>query len=222
MNQNKYIQILKYFILLIFLLGAVSCMKAGSGKFPFLFNSNVTPYTPADLGIPTPSPDSPLATLPAISDGERTAIEDTLKTMNDMGYMSQEYFQKSSIAAWDNIRYVPLNDQELDAKIENAINGTPFTPKTPASKEILLQRESKLADNFYAGLQAKLPALTDQEIINVRKQLTMTLVLTRVQMDYNDPVNGLPTEFLIMARDKAVALRQKVNEELIKRKITQL
>ncbi|WP_246838658.1 hypothetical protein [Leptospira stimsonii] len=49
----------------------------------------------------------------------------------------------------------------------------------------------------------------------------MTLAITRIQMDYNDPT-GLPQEFLIMARDKVVTLRQKVNLELIKRGVTQI
>ncbi|RHX89448.1 hypothetical protein DLM75_14860 [Leptospira stimsonii] len=186
-----------------------------------MFAAGVTPYTPADLGIPTPPPGSPLATLPAISDNERATIEETLRAMNEMGYLSQEYFQKSSIAAWESIRYVPINDQELDAKIENAINGTSYTPKSAPPKEHLFQRESKLADDFYTKIQAQFPTLTNQELINVRKQLTMTLAITRIQMDYNDPA-GLPQEFLLMARDKAVALRQKVNLELIKRGVTQI
>ncbi|WP_246838657.1 hypothetical protein [Leptospira stimsonii] len=109
-NSKNTIPFLLYINLLIFLVFSSTCIKPNSGKLPSLFAAGVTPYSPADLGIPTPPPGSPLATLPAISDNERAAIEETLRAMNEMGYLSQEYFQKSSIAAWDSIRYVPIND----------------------------------------------------------------------------------------------------------------
>ena len=46
--------------------------------------------------------------------------------------------------------------------------------------------------------------------------------MIRFVIDYGDPDNGIPMAFLVMAREKAVAIRQKVNEELIARGVNQL
>jgi hypothetical protein len=46
--------------------------------------------------------------------------------------------------------------------------------------------------------------------------------MIRFIIEYIDPENGIPMPFLVMAREKAVAIRQKVNEELIRRGVNQL
>ncbi|WP_167545904.1 hypothetical protein [Leptospira kirschneri] len=46
--------------------------------------------------------------------------------------------------------------------------------------------------------------------------------MIRFMIDYGNTPNGIPTSFLIMAREKAVAIRQKVNLELIKRDVKSL
>lgn len=54
MNQirSTYFKILEYSIIVF--IGVLGCIKPSSGKFPPLFLSSVTPYTPADFGYRNP------------------------------------------------------------------------------------------------------------------------------------------------------------------------
>ncbi|EMK23776.1 hypothetical protein [Leptospira kirschneri] len=215
-----YFKILEYSI--IILIGIVGCIKPGSGKFPPLFLSSVTPYTPADLGIETPAAGSPLATLPAISDKERESIEEAFRLMNENGQLDQKFVKESSMASRELLFNRPLSDTELEAKVEAELKGESYpTPTYGAEQQILLQ-ESQAADVFYGRVEADLPNMTVPQLIKVRENFTLSLVMIRFMIDYGNTPNGIPTSFLIMAREKAVAIRQKVNLELIKRDVKSL
>ncbi|EKO13840.1 hypothetical protein [Leptospira kirschneri] len=215
-----YFKILEYSI--IILIGIVGCIKPGSGKFPPLFLSSVTPYTPADLGIETPAAGSPLSTLPAISDKERESIEEAFRLMNENGQLDQKFVKESSMASRELLFNRPLSDTELEAKVEAELKGESYpTPTHGAEQQILLQ-ESQAADVFYGRVEADLPNMTVPQLIKVRENFTLSLVMIRFMIDYGNTPNGIPTSFLIMAREKAVAIRQKVNLELIKRDVKSL
>ncbi|MCG6169997.1 LA_3478 family PerA/PerB upregulated protein [Leptospira sanjuanensis] len=226
MDQNRNIQSLKYSIFIIFIIvcsfATAACIKPGSGKLPPLFASNVTPYSPSDLGIPTPTPDSPLATLPAISDNERASIEEAFRMMNENGQLDQKFVKESSMASKDVLFNRPLSDSELEAKVEAELKGQSVPTPTYGTEQQILQQESQAADVFYGKVANDLPGMTVPQLIKVRENFTLSLVMIRFMMDYGDPATGIPTSFLIMAREKAVAIRQKVNLELIKRGVKNL
>lgn len=221
MNQ-QYILKLKYIAFIIFLSVAANCIKSNSGKLPPLFNANVTPYTPEDLGIPTPPPGSPLATLPAISDNERAAIEESFRMMNENGQLDQKFVQESSIASKDVLFNRELTDAELEAKVETEIKGQSYNVSVASTEQQVLQRESLAADAFYGRIESDLKNMTVPQLIKVRENFTLSLVMIRFMIDYGSNANGIPISILNMSRTKAVAIRQKVNEELIRRGVTSL
>ena len=57
---------------------------------------------------------------------------------------------------------------------------------------------------------------------DMKKIFTVTLVMIRMQKDFNDPVNEIPDEMLEMGKEKAVNIRQFINAELIRRGITNI
>lgn len=221
-TRFKHILIFKYTFYLIFFTVSSACIKPNSGKLPSLFAAAVTPYSPADLGIPTPPPGSPLATLPAISDNERAAIEETLKMMNENGQLDQKFVKESSMASRDVLFNRPLSDTELEAKVEAELKGESYPVPTYGTEQQILQTESQAADAFYGRIAGDLKTMTVPELIKVRENFTLSLVMIRFMMDYGNTPNGIPTSFLIMSREKAVTIRQKVNEELVKRGVTSI
>ena len=64
--------------------------------------------------------------------------------------------------------------------------------------------------------------MTDEQLINLRLKLTISLVVIRMQLDYRDVENGIPEEILLMVRKKTLELRIRINEELIKRGVTKI
>ncbi|EMJ52913.1 putative lipoprotein [Leptospira interrogans serovar Valbuzzi str. Duyster] len=222
MNQirSTYFKILEYSIIVF--IGVLGCIKPSSGKFPPLFLSSVTPYTPADLGIETPVADSPLETLPAISDKERESIEEAFRLMNENGQLDQKFVKESSIASRDLLFNRPLSDAELEAKVEAELKGQSYPTPTYGTEQQILLQESQAADVFYDRVETDLPNMTVPQLIKVRENFTLSLVMIRFMIDYGNTPNGIPASFLIMAREKAVAIRQKVNLELIKRGVKSL
>ncbi|PJZ57315.1 LA_3478 family PerA/PerB upregulated protein [Leptospira barantonii] len=221
MNPQNILKF-KYIIFLIFLFVEANCIKSNSGKLPPLFSANVTPYTPADLGIPTPPPGSPLATLPAISDNERAAIEESFRMMNENGQLDQKFVQESSIASKDVLFNRELTDAELEAKVDTELKGQSYNVSVASTEQQVLQRESLAADEFYGRIEGDLKNMTVPQLIKVRENFTLSLVMIRFMIDYGNNANGIPISILNMSRTKAVAIRQKVNEELIKRGVTSL
>ncbi|WP_425268657.1 LA_3478 family PerA/PerB upregulated protein [Leptospira brenneri] len=222
MQKTNPVLNLKNVVLLLFIVFFINCIESNSGKVPPLITANVTPYTPGDLGIPTPPADSPLATLPAISNNERAAIEETFQMMAENGQLDQKFVKESSVASRNLLMNRPLTDAELEARVEAELKGQSYPVPTYGSEQAVLQKESEAADAFYGRIASDLPTLTVPELVKVRENFTLSLVMIRFMIDYGTTDNGIPTSFLIMAREKAVAIRQKVNEELIKRGVTTL
>lgn len=147
-SRTKHIQIIKYSVFIIFLTAFVDCIKPNSGKAPPLFASNVTPYTPADLGIDTPPADSPLSTLPAISDSERNAIEEAFRLMNENGQLDQKFVKESSMASREMFSPT-VNRHRVGSKGGNRTKRpvlsdvharnrtTNFTPRKPGRRRFL-------------------------------------------------------------------------------------
>ncbi|RHX91383.1 hypothetical protein DLM76_16765 [Leptospira yasudae] len=212
----------KYIIFIIFLSSATNCIKSNSGKVPPLFTANVTPYTPENLGIPTPPAGSPLATLPAISDNERAAIEESFRTMNENGQLDQKFVKESSAASKEVLFNRELTDAELEAKVDAELKGQSYNVSVASTEQQVLQRESLAADAFYGRIEGDLKNMTVPQLIKVRENFTLSLVMIRFMIDYGNTPNGIPISILNMSRTKAVAIRQKVNEELIKRGVTSL
>ncbi|EMY78595.1 hypothetical protein LEP1GSC060_3957 [Leptospira weilii serovar Ranarum str. ICFT] len=221
-SRTKHIQIIKYSVFIIFLTAFVDCIKPNSGKAPPLFASNVTPYTPADLGIDTPPADSPLSTLPAISDSERNAIEEAFRLMNENGQLDQKFVKESSMASREMFFNRPLTDTELEAKVETELKGQSYPTSTHGTEQQILLQESQAADVFYGKVENDLPNMTVPQLVKVRENFTLSLVMIRFIIDYGNTPDGVPISFLVMAREKAVAIRQKVNLELIKRDVKSL
>jgi hypothetical protein len=200
-----------------------ACINKSDSKTPPLIPGEVKPYSPADIGLtgPDPSDNTAQAALPVISEGERKAIYNALMEMEQMGMMNEEFLQKSSKAAYDTMKFQPLSDSELDTKIDNEMNGITTPPKAVRSNAEILARESAEGDRFFARFTNDLPNLTNQQLIDTRKNLTVTLAMIRLQMDHNGP-DGLPEEFYLMAKTKTINLRQKITEELIRRGVTSI
>ena len=222
MLKSKTILNFKIAVSLLLIAVFINCIESNSGKVPPLFTASVTPYTPGDLGIPTPPANSPLATLPAISNSERAAIEEAFQMMSENGQLDQKFVKESSIASRDLLMNRPLTDTELEARVEAELKGETYPVPSYGSEQAILEKESQAADAFYGRVASDLPSLTIPELVKARENFTLSLVMIRFMMDYGTIEKGIPTSFLMMAREKAVAIRQKVNEELIKRGVTTL
>ncbi|EMN92209.1 hypothetical protein [Leptospira weilii] len=221
-DRSKNIPIVKYSVFIIILAAFADCIKSNSGKVPPLFTSNVIPYTSAELGIQAPPANSPLETLPAISDNERLAIEEAFRLMSENGQLDQKFVKESSMASRDVLFNRPLTDTELEAKVEAELKGQSYPTPTYGTEQQILLQESQAADIFYGKVENDLPNMTVPQLVKVRENFTLSLVMIRFIIDYGNTPDGVPISFLIMAREKAVSIRQKVNLELIKRGVKSL
>ena len=156
-----------------------------------------------------------------ISDGERQAIYTTLKEMDLAGMMTKEFISKSSREAYESMKFQSLTDNELEARIDGELNGISYSPKPPISDAQILARESAEGDRFYKMFIDDFPNLTNEELVDMRLKLTISLVMIRLQMDYNGS-DGLPKDFYEMAKVKTVTTRNKITQELIRRGVTRL
>jgi len=209
----------------------VSCIDSAKGNnsamnfFSFLSLGGakaVVPYTPEDFGIPTPQEGSALATLPAISENEREVIREMLEDMNATGLLDTKFTYEATRTSRDLLFNRPLSHQELLDKVDAEIKGGSYPTPTYGTEAEILQKESQAADEFFGRVASDLPKMTVEQLIKVRENFTLSLVMIRFVIDYGDPDNGIPMPFLVMAREKAVAIRQKVNEELIRRGVNHL
>ncbi len=193
-------------------------------------NSNTLPiiaqgiqaYTPESLGLPPEEVNPTRASLPVISENEANAMEKFLQGMQDLDQMTDVALKNQSIETWKTIQFVELSDNELNDKIFREFRGETVPDKVAGSNAELLAKESKSADAFFNGIYDSFPELSNEELINIRIQLTVALALIRLQIDFGDDEKGIPEEFLIMVRTKNVALRQKITQELISRGVTTL
>ncbi|MCP5496992.1 MAG: hypothetical protein H7A23_20755 [Leptospiraceae bacterium] len=208
----------------------VACMKQKSPTFfPIaLLGSKVEPYTYEDIGL-TPenqAPDKEVTdtrepSIPLMSDTERAFIKSVMQEMDDIGIMTEEAFAESSRTGMKAMSEKLPNDVELDEIIDNTLEDKPVPERPKVSKEEVLRRESAAADRYYNSLREKFPELSKEELIQLRINITLGLVIVRMQKDYNPP-DGIPNEVLDMAKDKAVKFRQVINTELVKRGVTSL
>ncbi|MCE9501574.1 MAG: hypothetical protein K8R21_13900 [Leptospira sp.] len=204
------------------LLLLTACIVPKSSKLFPLLPSGVKPYTAEAIGITPPAAAAEQAALPMISDAESQAMKDFLTEMQDLDLMSDQAWQKLSVEAWKTIQFSPLTDNELDSKIFREMRGETIPDKIAGSNAELLAKESKSADDFFGRIKNDFPVLSNQDLINIRKKLTVSLVAIRLQMDFGDDANGIPDDFLQMIREKTVALRMKISEELLKRGVTSI
>jgi hypothetical protein len=227
MKKRKSLTFVSLFLTIYF----VGCIDSAKGNksamnfFSFLSLGGakaVVPYTPEDFGIPTPTEGSALATLPAISENERAVIQEMLEDMNANGHLDTKFTYEATRTSRDLLFNRPLSHQELLDKVDAEIKGGSYPTPTYGSEAEILQKESQAADAFYGRVASDLPSMTVEQLIKVRENFTLSLVMIRFVIDYGDPNNGIPMPFLVMAREKAVAIRQKVNEELIARGVNHL
>lgn len=200
----------------------VSCInKNSSSFFPFL-PASASSYSYEDLGLPSQPETYNQVTLPLISNSESEAIEDLMKDMDELGLMTDVALKQQSIEAWKNIQYAPMTNHDIDDKIYKESVGLSVTTKTAGNYAELLAKESKQADDFFNKVEADFPKLSIEDLITIRKKLTLSLIMIRLQMDFGDKTNGIPLEFLKMVQTKTVAHRKKVSEEIINRGVKSL
>ena len=209
----------------------VACMKQKSPTFfPIaLLGSKVDPYTYEDIGL-TPenqAPDKDVTntrepSIPLVSNTERAAIKSYVEEMGSMDMMTEEYWKKTSSESMRALSEIPPSDDEITNQLSDLIaNQVPIPEPPRESASEVLRRESAAADRYYSGIKDRFSTFNNEQIIQIRIHLTLALVLIRFQKDYNDP-NGLTSEILDMAKDKAVKFRQVINTELVKRGVTSL
>ncbi|NCS94318.1 MAG: hypothetical protein GW761_11005 [Leptospira sp.] len=193
-------------------------------------NSNTLPiiaqgiqaYTPESLGLPPEETNSTRASLPVISENEALAMEKFLQGLEDLDQMTDVALKQQSIEAWKTIQFAEMTDFELNDKIFREMKGETIPDKVAGTNAELLAKESNSADEFFNSIADSFPELSNEELIDIRIQLTVALVLIRLQIDFGDDEIGIPEEFLTMVRTKNVALRQKITNELIARGVTTL
>jgi hypothetical protein len=213
---------LKLTLGLVVLLLTLSCIGKKNGKLLPAVPALITPYTPADLGITPPDAGTPLAVLPVISEKEREKITLMITDMEAMGMLTDAYWKSAGNAARKSLEFVPVSNAQLDAKIDSALNGTVYTPPKVPTKEELLKQNEIFADHFYAELASRLPELSDEKLIIYRHQQTLALVTNRMLQDYQNTDEGLPVEFILLSRRKIAAFRDLINEELVRRGVTNI
>ncbi len=206
----------------------VACMKQKNPTFfPLALlgaKAQPEPYTYKDIGL-TPENQAPEGqrepSIPLMSERERAVIKSVMQEMDDMGIMTEEAFAESSRTGMKAMSEKPPNDAELDEIIDNTLEDKPVPERPKVSNEEVLRRESAAADRYYNSLREKFPELSKGELIQMRINITIGLVIVRMQKDFNPP-DGIPNEVLDMAKNKAVELRQDINTELVKRGVTSL
>lgn len=218
-NPRKNIPFL-FLILLLNLL--VNCINPNNSSVLPISATGIQAYTPESLGLPTEDNSTSTASLPVISKNEAKAMENFLKGMQDLDLMTDVALKQQSIEAWKTIQFSPYSDEEMNGKIVREMRGETIPDKVAGTKEELLVKESNAADAFFGAVVTSFPELTTQELIDIRTQLTVALVLIRLQIDYGDDVQGIPEEFLVMVRTKNVALRQKITQELMARGVKEI
>lgn len=219
LNQKNWI----FYLTFIFIIGMnLHCFKPYNSGFLPIGAQGLEPYTSEDLGIPIEEENSSTASLPIISAKEGEAIGEFLQGLDDMGIMTDVGLKTQSVEAWKTIRFSAFSNDEMNDKIFREMRGEIVPDKIAGTNAELMVKESNAADEFFGGIEAAFPELSEQELIDVRTQLTVALVILRLQIDFGDKVNGMPEEFLVMIRTKNVALRQKITQELILRGVTEL
>lgn len=207
---------------IMLLINAVSCInKNSSSLFPFL-PASASSYSYEDLGLPSQPETYNQVTLPLISNSESEAIEDLMKDMDDLGLMTDVALKQQSIEAWKNIQYSPMTNHDIDDKIYKESVGLSVNAKVAGNNAELLAKESQQADDFFNKVEADFPKFSNEDLITIRKKLTLSLIMIRLQMDFGDKTNGIPLEFLKMVQTKTVTHRKKVTEEIINRGVKSL
>jgi|JI8StandDraft_2_1071088.scaffolds.fasta_scaffold108704_2 hypothetical protein len=222
MRIRQYILI--FLVITIIGFSLLSCLKSSSGKvFPFLPNQIFTESnqrTADDVGLYSVSGTSTSGeqiVLPAISENERSAIEASLKQMNDLGMMNTSFWEESSRKGREVLSFQPLSNSQMNDKIMANLKGESYSEPTPPSDTYILERETRAADNYFSKVEESFPNLTVVQLIAIRTSLTLSLVTIRMQLDYNDKSLGLPDTMFLMVRKKTVESREKVSKELINR-----
>lgn len=218
-NPTKNIPFLFLILILNYL---VNCINPNNSSVLPITANGIQAYTPESLGISPEDNTTSTASLPVISKNEAKAMEQFLKGMQDLDLMTDVALKTQSIEAWKTIQFAPYSDEEMNGKIYREMRGETIPDKVAGSKAELLAKESKAADDFFNGVASSFPELTNQELIDIRTQLTVALVLIRLQIDFGDDVQGIPEEFLVMVRTKNVAIRQKITQELIARGVKEI
>ncbi|MCT8332347.1 hypothetical protein NUH30_01560 [Leptospira sp. 85282-16] len=199
-----------------------SCInKNKSPIIPFL-PASASAYSYEDIGLPSQPEEYKQVTLPLISNAESEAIENLMKNMDDLGLMTDVSLKQQSVEAWKNIQYSPMSNDEINNKINKESIGLQVNPKVAGTNAELLERESLQATNFFNKVEADFPNFSNEELISIRKKLTTSLIMIRLQMDFGDKTDGVPMEFLKMIQVKTVAHRKKVTEEIINRGVKSL
>ncbi len=173
----------------------ISCIDKKFPNILALFASGTKPYLYEDIGLPSVENDSVQASLPIISHDESEAIEAMLKE---------------------------FSDYEIDDKIYRESIGQIVPDKVAGSSQELIAKELAEVDNFFGKVESDFPILSIYDLVNVRKRLTLSLIVIRLEIDYGDRNSGIPEDLLKGIRVKTVALRQKLTQELLRRGVTKI
>lgn len=213
---------MKPLVALIYIAFFYNCIDKGSANFLPVFLGGTKPYIYEDLGLPA-SPEEPgQASLPIISAEESEAIEALLKELSEFEILTDVGMKKQSVEGWKTIQFAKPSDKEIDDKIYRESIGQNVPDKVAGTKEELIAKESQEADQFFGRIESDFPLYSIDDLINVRKRLTLSLIMIRLEIDFGDRNSGIPIDLLTIIRTKTVALRQKVSEELLKRGVTKL
>lgn len=200
----------------------VNCINKENANFLPIFAGGTKPYTYEDLGLQPFEEDSRQASLPIISQEESEAIEALLKELSEFEILSDVGMKLQSVEGWKTIQFAKPTNYEIDDKIYRESIGQTVPDKVAGTKDELIARESAEADQFFGRIESNFPILSIDNLVNLRKRLTLSLIMIRLEIDFGDRNAGIPIELLTMIRIKTVALRQKVTAELLKRGVTKL
>lgn len=180
-----------------------------------------TSFAGADLGIGTEPPTNEKGVyIPLISDEERLAIKETLDSMNAEGQLTEASLRSASETAKRVLFEPEWTLEELAAKVNQEVYGAKYTRTKPNySLAQVLEREGSRADEFFGAIESTLPVITDEELIGLRKQNTISLVNIRLLQDFGSTSQGVPKEVWDLVQKKTVEMRNKINAEMLKREL---
>lgn len=190
------------------------CMDSEDPEVPYFLGA----YTPADLGIIQTEAEKQ-ALIPVISEQEREVLSEVVSYMEEQGMADEKVFKEASRENRMIIQGIPLTESEINEKLDAERYGGTWNGQQYRSLSEVIARESEAADEFYSDLQDQFPVFSDQELMNLRINNTVALLILRVQQDYGKIENGLSDEVLELYRQKAVEFRKAINVELMRRDV---
>lgn len=190
------------------------CMDSEDPELPYFLGA----YTPADLGIIQTEAEKQ-ALIPVISKNEREVASEVIEFMQEQGLADEKVLKTASKEHRAIVQGIQLTAEEMQQKVEAEEFGGNWGGERFRSLEDTLQREAAAAEDYYSGQIQAFNTMSDEELLALRTNNTIALIMLRLQQDYGATDGGLPVEVLELYRAEAVKFRHAINEELIAREV---